>query len=227
MCEDEYESKESVRNGHAKGSAVGTVTWFAPELLYPEAIPTCQEDTFYMGGGNAASDEPVRHTAKSDLWAVAACIYNMAYTNIDEDMGGTTPEGEFVRDMYAGIGPHLTQVGKPERGDPQRGFWYNSTLCRRPLPWTHWDNHYSKGLRWAINFCSNPRWEDSDTSNDRPDPIQMMWYFANENGFEIQKKVKKGEGWLPGALRIHDMHNRAETAWENDSNRPQQVNSSG
>jgi len=162
--------------------ALGTSIYFAPELCY-YPYPKIKQQMRYFPPGQ-------RHTVKSDLWAIGACIYNLAKLNYTGN-NYYTHINWFARAIH-----HDVYMGDEGSG------WNNARIARiNPLtvPGTY-TTLLTEEVERATTF--NP--------SERPDPIQMMGHLKRALNHKVLKGLGPNEKLPAWALRRHEYHAVAE-----------------
>jgi serine/threonine protein kinase len=165
---------------------IGTRHFYAPEFLY-DPHPRVQVEQNYFPAGH-------KHSAKSDLWSLAAAIYNLA------DCGPTILRGGYTTSAFA----HITDR-QPQGLDD--GLFFEGTISRkRPLDVSALNvkKKYSDELRDAILLGT--RWDPMK----RPNPIEMvkvLKVLMERSGFTTHIPPGAHDEELPSwATRVHDYH---------------------
>jgi serine/threonine protein kinase len=190
-CEDwpEGHQKEDPfqrwQGGRSVGK-IGTRHYYAPELLY-DPYPRTEDDECYFPAGQ-------RHSAKSDLWSLAAAIYNLA------DCGPTMLRDGPTTSAFA----HITST-QPRGLDSS--LFLEGTISRKyPLDISALNvkKKYSNELRDAILLGT--RWD----LMKRPNPIEMvkvLKILMEQSGFTTHVPEGAHDEELPSwATKVHDFH---------------------
>ncbi|PBP25516.1 G2-specific serine/threonine protein kinase, partial [Diplocarpon rosae] len=160
----------------------GTSSWFAPELCYnPYPRPGTQETTHFPA--------PFNHNEKSDLWAVGACIFNLAECEF-YSLSHSRPRVRRIQPLA-----HLTPEGKP--WSIEHEAWIAGTASHiNPLQIR---NEYTPQLQAAIKVVTrfNPA--------DRPTGAQALIYCR-----QLMAKTNithaNAEAMPSWSMRLHDYH---------------------
>ncbi|KAI9055920.1 hypothetical protein LZ554_000856 [Drepanopeziza brunnea f. sp. 'monogermtubi'] len=171
--------------GQNYGFKCGTPGWFAPELRYiPYPVP-----------GNIDHKQmfppPYRHSGKTDLWAVGACIFNLA------ECEAFSSNGSGTRSTHSNA--HLVFDRMP-KGLPAEDWMQGLASNKDPMQIR---DEYSLTLGRAIQICTmvDPR--------KRPDAALVVQYLKKAIVYEEIKYPETEDDMLPRwALKVHDYHAR-------------------
>ena len=166
---------------------LGTKHFFAPELCwdpYPREQPYGRRDEQfnYFPGDH-------KHTRYSDVWALGACIYNLARPDFPV-VHGRMQRGSFTHLDFSFLPPSM-----------DIGQWMEGTRSRKhPLDV---GSSYSAYLRAAIQYATgrNP--------SNRPDAIMLirqMKGLMREAGLKYQGPQNLAEELPAWATKVHDYH---------------------
>jgi len=168
---------------HLEGCQCGTATYYAPELCWhPYPMPGNQEQGKKFADGN-------RHTNKSDVWAVGACVYNLAIAEAPR-IGGQARWGG--SQAYAHI-----KFPPPKSLDTTA--WIHGRASRVKELDIGDDIGYSPQLRKAIIMATE--W-DPDMRPKSAELVQMYKKMVREAGHHVMVPEALPE-W---AFRVHDYH---------------------
>ncbi|CZS88222.1 hypothetical protein WAI453_000643 [Rhynchosporium graminicola] len=168
---------------HLSGLQCGTPTYYAPELCWNTRLQPSeyeQQRKFPPGPGS-------KHTRASDLWAVGACVFNLAMAESpaeDGGMGGNYPYAHAILPVPDGV---------------PNNIWWRSQASRRKRLDIGDELGYSPELRKSILYMT--QWDPAK----RPGAAQLV---------QILKKMVKAAGHdrmppeeLPDwAFKVHDYH---------------------
>ncbi|PVH89134.1 kinase-like protein [Cadophora sp. DSE1049] len=176
---------------HVQGYQCGTATYYAPELCWhPYPMPGKKEQAQKFADGN-------RHTNKSDVWAVGACVYNLAIAESPR-IGGQARWGG--SQAYA----HL-KFPPPKALDTTA--WIHGRASRVKELDIGDDRGYSPQLRKAIIMATE--W-DPDKRPKSAELVQMYKKMVREAGHHVMVPDALPE-W---AFRVHDYHSEKPRAAE-------------
>lgn len=176
---------------HKSKSAVGTPHWLAPELLWdPYPVGKAQKDTIL-----------VRHSSKSDIWALGAMMYNLTCPDITTYVQDGT-RVKFSNHGKALAAQHLRFDNCPE--DLERNDWIFGRGSRKTI---QVGSGYSKQLRDAIQLACRK------IADERPDAINMVRRirsFMEEGKIEATGPRRESDKLPIWAGRHHDYHVNGE-----------------
>lgn len=187
-CEDwpEGHPKEDPFQKGLRPHAIGTRHYYAPELLCDPYPYTDQDKNFFPTGQ--------KHSAKSDLWSLAAAMYNLA------DCGPTMLRHGLTTGAFAHI------MGT-KQGSLDDGSFFQGTISRKcPLDVSALNvkKKYTDELRDAILLGT--RWNPMQRAN----PIQMVEVLKGlmeQSGFTTHAPPGAHDEELPSwATKVHDYH---------------------
>jgi serine/threonine protein kinase len=197
-CEDRPPGHPKEDRGQKSRGKCGTKTYWAPELLYnpypkipyPDRLspdkPEWNPEYYYF-------PDQQKHTAKSDLWALGAMMYNLA------DCGPLSRNG--VLEVHAST--HLLWDGKPP--NISWDIYQDGTISRKTLDISKLklNKPYTSFLSDAIKLATREL-------HKRPDPISMLMALKdlmNNSGFINHIPKGHEHEQLPSwATRVHDYH---------------------
>jgi len=168
-----------------KGSgACGTSLYFAPELCLKPYPKNEYELTHFTG--------PYKHSAKSDLWAVGASVFNLAELDFSWSGWPTHLNGNIPPEVRANI-------YKKEKDGSVSQSWLLSFQSRKELVISN--EGYTVLLEQAVLKATdlNPEL--------RPTPIEMIKYLRDILKNKVLTKHLKESSSLPSwALTKHEYH---------------------
>jgi len=170
------------KDPYAGPGALGTSVYFAPELCYYPYPKSRQQMLFFP--------QDQRHTVKSDLWAIGACIYNLTKLNYQD--------GNYYTHIdWAARAKHRHVY----MGD--EGSGWNAAKIGRITPLTV-PGKYTSLLREEVERAT------IFVPSQRPDPIQMMGHLKRALAHKVLKGLGPNEMLPDWALRKHEYHALAE-----------------
>lgn len=167
---------------HLKGYQCGTCTFYAPELCWkPYPMPNKPEQGNKFPPGQ-------KHTNKSDLWAVGACVFNLAIAEAPDRRGGLGGDQPFS---------HL-KFPAPKGVDPTA--FIKGTAGRVKELDIGDDRGYTPELRKAIILSTE--W-DPDKRPKSAELVQILKKMVKAAGHFTMGTPEQLPEW---ALRVHDYH---------------------
>jgi NIMA (never in mitosis gene a)-related kinase len=191
-CEDRPRGHPSEDRYQHLQSQLGTAHYYAPELCYNPYPKTTEETTYFPG------DQ--RHSAKSDLWALGASMYNLADCGPHIMHDGRAVTGGFAHINWS------NWYQKPPT--MQAHTFYSGTLSRKPVldvSKINSNRGYSKQLRDAILQATE------QDPKKRPSPIKMVGsikLLMAQAGFHGHVPEGSNDELPSWASKVHDYHSR-------------------
>jgi serine/threonine protein kinase len=166
---------------------LGTISYFSPEQCWnPWPTNRYQERQFPPDG--------TVHTEKSDLWALGACIYNLATCHAYDSSGKRTTEA------WA----HLRFNEAPRNIDGMT--WMRSRKARMFYP--NLRPFYTQFLTEVISYCTNPVLEERPTTFDMVRILKKYMWGVPQMGI-LLKTLGPGDLLHPWATKAsHDFQAR-------------------
>jgi serine/threonine protein kinase len=172
-CEDYPPGHPREEEYQKRQSKLGSALYYAPELLHNPYPRTSEERRNFPIG--------FKHSEKTDLWSLTACIYNLAFL-----------DGEY---------PHTNES---TRGWPVGGQdWSTGTISRKKV--LQITDRYSKELQHAVLLGS--QWDPIQ----RPGTIEMVRELKKlivKSGYTSSEWKDKWEEIPDWATRKHEYHAR-------------------
>ncbi|KAH9214347.1 kinase-like domain-containing protein [Leptodontidium sp. 2 PMI_412] len=166
---------------HTAGYQCGTCTFYAPELCWkPYPMPNKPEQSRKFPPGQ-------RHTNKSDLWAVGACVYNLAIAEAPSTRGG-----------LGGSNPYSHFKFPPPKG-VEVNVWIKGQAAHVKELDIGDDLGYSAELRKAIILTTE--WDPARRPQSA-ELVQMLKRMVRASGHHVMAPEQLPE-W---AFRVHDYH---------------------
>jgi serine/threonine protein kinase len=177
--EDRPDHDPMVNKYQKNRSKLGTCTYFAPELCYNPYPRTKEERAVFPPIPN--SSDRYKHSPESDLWALGACIYNLA-----------------------SLGNHIKLNNRPPHVD--KTAWFEGQASRFESYTLDPRLGYSEDLTCAIRRVM--RFKKEERANPIQAIFRIVRPGMNDSGFTTGI-AHAGEDELPTwATRVHEYHSR-------------------